>query len=69
VYDEMMNGRQVPDVKKNYKSTDNECEDERANMVADARRDIGPELLQRRQKALQFAQLAGSARRWQLLLL
>lgn len=65
----MMNGRQVPDVKKNYKSTDNECEDERANMVADARRDIGPELLQRRQKALQFAQLAGSARRWQLLLL
>jgi len=38
-------------------------------VVADARRDVGSELLQRRQESLQLAQLASTARRRQLLLL
>ena len=38
-------------------------------MVADARRDVGAELLKSGQEALQLAELASSACRWQLLLL
>ena len=50
-------------------TTYDKCEDEGADVFADAGRDVGAELLQRGQESLQLAQLTSSARRWQLLLL
>jgi len=51
------------------KQTYDEGEDELADVVSNAWRDVGTELLEGGEKSLQLAQLTGAARRWQLLLL